>query len=297
MTAEHPQPSDVSAVVCTKNSIASVGPCLQSLRNAGAGEIIVVDASSTDGTRAVADALADRVLEDPGTGLGQARNLGIAASSRDFILNMGSDNVMPPEQLQRMLSTLTRESMAGVSAQTRIAGSGYIAFGLNTWRSGRFRPGPVAVIGTPTLFRGDLLRASPFNPDRSFSDDSELCERWKQDFDATFAISDAYVYEEGKVSWQELRVRCQMYGQSDQEVFSQGVKNDWPLSRRLKSLAHPLVADVLTPLTTVTFDRAVRTAPFLIGFAGLRYVYWMKASVLARRSNERSTPHYGRSAE
>ena len=63
--------------------------------------------------------------------------------------------------------------------------------------------------------------------------------------------------------------------------------------KRLKSLAHPLVADVLTPLTTVTFDRAVRTAPFLIGFAGLRYVYWMKASVLARRSNERSKPHYG----
>ena len=64
MTAELPQPSEVSAVVCTKNSIASVGPCLQSLRNAGTGEIIVVDASSTDGTHALADSLADRVLQD-----------------------------------------------------------------------------------------------------------------------------------------------------------------------------------------------------------------------------------------
>jgi len=293
MKAEHPQPSDVSAVVCTKNSIASVEHCLQSLKNAGAGEIIVVDASSTDGTRAVADSLADRVLEDPGTGLGQARNLGIAASSGDFILNMGSDNVMPPEQLQRMLSTLTRESVAGVSAQTRIVGSGYIAFGLNTWRSGRFRPGPASVIGTPTLFRGDLLRASPFNPDRSFSDDSELCERWKQDFDATFAISDAYVYEQGKVSFHELWVRCRMYGQSDQEVFSQGVKNSWSVRRRLKSLAHPLVSDVLTPLMNIKVHHAVQATPFLLGFAGLRYAYWMKASMSAHQSKSRSTPDFG----
>ena len=278
MTAEHPQPSDVSAVVCTKNSIASVGPCLQSLRNAGAGEIIVVDASSTDGTRAVADSLADRVLEDPGTGLGQARNLGIAASSRDFILNMGSDNVMPPEQLQRMLSTLTRESVAGVSAQTRIAGSGYIAFGLNTWRSGRFRPGPAAVIGTPTLFRGDLLRAAPFNPDRSFSDDSELCERWKRDFDATFAISDAYVYEQGKVSFHELWVRCRMYGVSDAEVFTNGRSNGWPASRQIRSLTHPLAADVSEPMTHTRVRQAAGALPFLLAFASMRYAGWAQAA-------------------
>ena len=279
MTAELPQPSDVSAVVCTKNSIASVGPCLQSLRNAGTGEIIVVDASSTDGTRAVADSLADRVLEDPGTGLGQARNLGIAASSGDFILNMGSDNVMPPEQLPRMLSTLTRESVVGVSAQTRIAGSGYIAFGLNIWRSGRFRPGPAAVIGTPTLFRGDLLRAAPFNPDRSFSDDSELCERWKRDFDATFAISDAYVCERGKVSFHELWVRCRMYGISDAEVFTSGRSSGWPASRQIRSLAHPLTADVIEPMTHTRVTQAAGALPFLLAFASMRYTGWAQAAL------------------
>ena len=93
------QPGDVSAVVCTMNSIASIEPCLQSLKDAGVGEIIVVDASSTDGTRAIADQLADTVLTDPGTGLGNARNVGIAQTSKPLILNMGSDNVLPPDQL------------------------------------------------------------------------------------------------------------------------------------------------------------------------------------------------------
>ena len=279
MTAELSQPSDVSAVVCTKNSIASVEGCLRSLKNAGVGEIIVVDASSTDGTRAVVDSFADRVLEDPGTGLGQARNLGIAASSRDFVLNMGSDNVMPPEQLQRMLSTLTRESVAGVSAQTRIAGSGYIAFGLNTWRSGRFRPGPASVIGTPTLFQGDLLRASPFNPDRSFSDDSELCERWSSTFDARFAISDAVVLEAGKTSWRQVVLRCEMYGASDHEIFQDGRLAGWTLRRKLDSLIHPLKHDFAMPLTRCSLHDAILSFPFLATFTVLRYGFWAKQAV------------------
>lgn len=279
MTTQHPEPSDVSAVICTKNSIASIQACLQSLKDSGVGEIIVVDASSTDGTRAVADSLADLVLQDPGTGLGQARNIGIAASSKDFILNMGSDNVMPLGQLQLMLATLTKEAVTGVSAQTRISGSGYLAFGLNTWRSGRFRPGPVSVIGTPTLFRGDLLRASPFNPDRSFSDDSELCERWHRDFNATFAISDAYVYEQGKVSWNELWVRCRMYGISDAEVFSGGRDSGWPVSRQIRSLAHPLKADLIEPITHTPITKAVSALPFLVAFASMRYAGWTNAAL------------------
>ena len=282
MTTHLPQPSDVSAVICTKNSIASIQSCLQSLKDSGVGEIIVVDASSTDGTRAIADSLADLVLEDPGTGLGQARNIGIAASSKDFILNMGSDNVMPPGQLQRMLATLTKGSVAGVSAQTRIAGSGYIAFGLNTWRSGRFRPGPASVIGTPTLFRGDLLRASPFSPKRSFSDDSELCERWHRDFNATFAISEAYVYEQGKVSWNELWVRCRMYGISDAEVFSGGRDSGWPVSRQIRSLTHPLKGDVIEPITHTPITTAVGALPFLVAFASMRYAGWAHAALNGR---------------
>ena len=41
------------------------------------GEIVVVDASSTDGTRQVAEQLADPVLTDDGKGHGNARNIGI----------------------------------------------------------------------------------------------------------------------------------------------------------------------------------------------------------------------------
>ena len=190
-------PADVSAVVCTLNSISGIEKCLLSLRQAGVGETIVVDGGSTDGTREVAEQLADVVLEDPGTGLGNARNVGIAQSTRALVLNMGSDNVLPEGELQQMIDALEASGCQGVSAQTIIEGDDFVSRGLNAWRKGRFRPGPADVIGTPTLFEGDLIRAHPYDASRVFSDDSELCERWSREFGATFFIRHGLAMADG----------------------------------------------------------------------------------------------------
>lgn len=275
------QPSDVAAVVCTLNSISGIERCLVSLRAAGVAELVVVDAGSTDGTREVADRLADRVLDDPGEGLGRARNIGIASTTSPLVLNMGSDNVMPPGQLQRMIDALERSGVQGVSARTVIEGEDYPSRGLNAWRTGRFVPGPATVIGTPTLFVGDLLRAHPYDPSRRFSDDSELCERWAREFDARFAISDAFVTEVGKTSWEEVVVRCRMYGISDEEVFRRGRESGWSLLRQGRSLLHPLTADFITPVRRLQPTEAVTASPFLAAFTGMRYFFWAKKA--ARR--------------
>ena len=270
---------DVSAVVCTKNAIAGIEPCLRSLRDAGVGEIIVVDAHSTDGTLEIASALADTVLTDEGTGLGAARNLGIVSTAGSLILNMGSDNVLPEGQLDVMISALAQGHHAGVSATTIIPDTTYLARGLNAWRTGRFPAGSVAVIGTPTLFRADQLRAHPYDTTRKFSDDSELCERWSREFGATFAISDAYVYELGKTSWEEIVIRCRMYGISDHEVFRKGSEEGWTAQRKVISLLHPLRVDLLTPVMRLPLPQALAVTPFLATFTGMRYAFWAKTAL------------------
>jgi len=272
----------VSAVVCTLNSISSIEKCLRSLREAEVGEIIVVDASSTDGTREIADQLADTVLTDPGTGLGNARNVGIAQTSKPLILNMGSDNVLPPDQLERMIETLEHGGYEGVSARTRVEGSNYPSRGLNAWRKGRFRPGLTPIIGTPTLFHGDLLRTNPYHTDRTFSDDSELCERWTIEFGATFAISDAEVLEIGKTTWSEVAARCRMYGVSDEEIYRLE-SPDWSIERKIRSLLHPARADLLTPLRHLARKEAIDSLPFLLSFTGMRYIAWLKSATNSRR--------------
>lgn len=281
------RPDEVSAVVCTLNSAASIRACLESLRAAGVGQVIVVDADSTDGTRAVAEELAEVVLDDPGIGLGNARNIGIARTTGRFVLNMGSDNVMPPGELERMLADLAETGSMGVSAQTRITGDDYVSRGLNAWRQGRFRPGSAAVIGTPTLFFGDLLRAYPYDATRRFSDDSELCERWARDLGARFAISRATVLEQGKATWPEVVTRCRMYGISDAEVFAQGSAQGWSWRRKATSMLHPARVDFIEPVTRLDLGAALVNAPFLFGFAALRYGSWIAAARRAFRGPRR----------
>ena len=266
---------DACAVVCTKNSLNSIENCLKSLKQAGVAEIIVVDAASTDGTAEVAEKYADLVLSDSGIGLGNARNTGIARSTKQLILNVGSDNVFPDGELQKMIDYLEDNHLQGVSAQTYVLGSEYLARGMNAWRAGRFVEGECAVIGTPTLFFGDMLRANPYDARSKFSDDSELCERWAQQFDARFAISDAQVVEIGKTSWSEIKIRARMYGMSDHEIYSRN-QASWTTRRKFKSLTHPLRVDLVKPLSRLPTKQVPVYVPFLLAFSFNRYLGWLR---------------------
>jgi glycosyltransferase involved in cell wall biosynthesis len=269
---------DVSVVVCTKNSISGIQACLKSIREANVGQLIVVDAHSTDGTMEFAGELADVVLTDPGSGLGNARNVGIKETTRSLILNMGSDNVLPAGELEKMIKYLQTGNLHGVAAQTQIVGEDFCSRGLNAWRAGRFTEGERTVIGTPTLFLGEILRENPYDPSRKFSDDSELCERWAKEFGARFAISNAYVLEVGKTSWQEVRIRAKMYGISDHEIFIEN-SNRWTLLRKAKSLSHPITSDFVTPVRHLPLSQAASAIPFLGAFTALRYAGWITSSL------------------
>ncbi len=266
---------DVSAVVCTRNSISGIKQCLESLQRNNVNQIIVVDAHSTDGSREVADQLAHTVIEDPGIGLGYARNLGIAQTTGDLILNVGSDNVFPDGSLQELLNEFESAEVQGMSTQTRIEGEDYLSAGLNAWRRGRFLPGPASVIGTPTLFIGELLRKYPYDPTRRFSDDSELCERWAEQFNAKFAISNVEVLEVGKTSWPDFKTRAQMYGISDAEVFREGSHtHQWSNTRKVKSILHPLRVDFFHPIRNIPVMDALKFTPYFATFTAIRYKSW-----------------------
>jgi hypothetical protein len=67
-----------------------------------------------------------------------------------------------------------------------------------------------------------------------------------------------------------------MYGVSDHEIYSQGSASGWGATRKLKSITHPLVADLITPLKHSTIPEALRSTPFLAIFTGYRYLGWIE---------------------
>jgi glycosyltransferase involved in cell wall biosynthesis len=277
---------DVSAVVCTMNSVASIERCLESLRTAGVGEIIVVDGGSSDGTREIAERLADCVLRDDGTGLGQARNIGIETATLPLILNFGSDNVLIEGALEGMLARVGEAGAAIVGAVTRIEGHSYLARAMDAYRVARYKPGPATVVGTPTLMNGRMLRANPYRPERRHSDDAELCERWADEFGVHFEIAPVEVLEIGKISFGDVWGRWKNYGVSDAEVYRAGSLSGWTRRRKLQSMMYPMRQELLRPAREMLGDKSIRYVPFLGLITARRYMTWAEQAVREARSSQ-----------
>jgi glycosyltransferase involved in cell wall biosynthesis len=86
----------VSVVVPCLNESATVGACVHVARDAlalidPAGEVIVVDNGSTDGSPELADAAGARVLREPRRGYGQAYLTGFAAAGGDYLVMGDAD--------------------------------------------------------------------------------------------------------------------------------------------------------------------------------------------------------------
>jgi glycosyltransferase involved in cell wall biosynthesis len=272
-------PLDVSAIVCSWNCRSTIEQCLKSLRDNQVGEIILVDASSNDGTRELAKKLVDKILTDPREGLARARNIGIAEASKTFIINVGADNIMPRGSIAKMLQYLSKGNYAGVSAMTFMKSTtmNYITTAMNYYKKARYYPGERAVIGTPTLFYSKILKENPYDNRMSWSDDGDLCTRLARQ-GHKFAIADVAVYEIGSESIQSLFYRWKGYGKSDWETYSKNSPS-WNLKRRFFSLTYPFRNELAYPVIKIRGLKRFYTLPFLILITFIRYNSWLRHSL------------------
>ena len=270
--------TNITAVVCSWNSIKSIEKCLKSLIENDIS-VIVVDANSDDGSREIINKYANKVLTDPRKGLALARNIGIKFVKTKYVLNCGPDNILPKNQLKKMLNYMEQNKFAGVSAETFIKGKkmNYISNSLNLYKKARYYPGKRNVIGTPSLFRTSLLKKYKFDNRMSHSDDADLCKRLaKKNYE--FAISNAFVYEYGFESISTIIDRWKRYGKSDKEIFSKYSKK-WDIKRKIQSILHPLNVELVKPLHRLNFLNKIIILPFLIFITLVRYFFWIKYSI------------------
>ena len=101
---------DVSIVVPARNAEVHLGEMLKSVEPAGTAgaEVVLVDDGSTDRTSAVFSEVASRwptveLVRQSWSGLGAARNTGLAASSRRFVLFLDSDDYLYVDGLERLV--------------------------------------------------------------------------------------------------------------------------------------------------------------------------------------------------
>jgi GT2 family glycosyltransferase len=109
----------ISVVMPVYNAEQLLGECLTAL-NASRGvdyEILVVDDSSTDRSRAIAEANGCRVIASGGRlGPAGARNRGVEQARGEIVFFVDSDVIVRPDTLQRLADAFADTSVDGVIA-------------------------------------------------------------------------------------------------------------------------------------------------------------------------------------
>jgi glycosyltransferase involved in cell wall biosynthesis len=96
----------VTVIIITKNEARTIGACIRSI-GALTDDIIVVDAESTDETRAIARSAGATVLPVPWQGYGHARNTGAARARHNWILSLDADERMTPALIAEIAGLVT----------------------------------------------------------------------------------------------------------------------------------------------------------------------------------------------
>lgn len=109
--------SEVAAVVVAYNSGHVLTECVQSLRAAGLGEIVVVDNASTDDSVAAAASAVPRikVVTSPrNAGFGGGVNRGVATTETEFVLVCNSDITVERSGLECLVDRLAGDPRAAL---------------------------------------------------------------------------------------------------------------------------------------------------------------------------------------
>lgn len=96
----------VCVLLPTLEEAATIGGVVEGFRKRGFEEILVIDGGSTDGTRQIARERGARVVEQSGSGKGQAIREGLKHVEAPYVLMADGDGTYHPGDAERMLEPL-----------------------------------------------------------------------------------------------------------------------------------------------------------------------------------------------
>jgi len=234
--------NNITFVVCSKNAIDTIEQCLSSIKDY---PVILVDKDSTDGTLDIAKSFKNvKIVKQKGDGLADAHNIGLEKVKTEFVCIFGSDNMLDYDNVFRLKYRMIYNDWIGASYRTVILNPDtYFDKALNIWWIKKFQEGEREVIGTPSIYKTEILKKFGYNKEMQFCDDSDLGKRLK---DAGYkqGYSEFFVYDISKNNLKSIYSRFKMYGVSDFQYW-QKYSKDWAWQRKLKSLLHPFKTEWL----------------------------------------------------
>lgn len=267
----------VSIIICTLNAEKNISQAIRSARLLNPLEIIVVDGNSKDNTVKIAKRHKVKVVYDNGSGLGNARNIGLGEAKGIYVLYMGPDNIFKDDiDLIDIINEMDHYGYVGIGFRSTMQNfhflegfDKYLCDGMAHRWIKKIKSGPSKVIGTPFMFKRDILSNLTFNSKSKYSDDTDLCERiYKKNMRVGYSRK-ILVYDVWQGRKESVINRFKMYGKSDGEFYKAHKKN-WSIFRKIKSILHPL--NEFKIIETVDDFKYL---PFVIYIVLKRYMGWL----------------------
>lgn len=167
-----PAKAPLTVVIPTLNEASQIGDCVRGL--SWAGEVIVVDAGSTDGTAQAAAAAGALVLDGIAPGIAAQRNAGIAAAKHEWVFALDADERIGPALAAELTEVVTRPQHEAYRVKRRNLFHGHVLrrghwgrdWVVRLFRRGRRFGGKTAHPGLeiPASEQGDLTNELDHTP-------------------------------------------------------------------------------------------------------------------------------------
>ncbi len=102
-----PSPIPLSILIRTKNEADRIAATIEAAQALG-GEIVIIDAGSTDRTVEIATGLGARVIHNPWQGFGPQRHFGEAQCEHDFVFSLDADEMVTPQMAAEIREVFAR---------------------------------------------------------------------------------------------------------------------------------------------------------------------------------------------
>ena len=266
----HSNPSEVSVLICCKNSEDYIDSCLQAILIQFPLEIVVIDGDSSDQTVLIAKKYTSHVYSDEKRGLGHARKLGVSKCSGQFIVIVSPDDAISSDFLSSALAEIKMEDkIAALLAPKRMAKV------LSFWDHGQeaiyslIQTLPLRVVGNPSIYRTKYLKSFPYDESFSACEDTDLCERWNRAGLVVGWGKKFHTFEIENRDFNAFRDRYIWYGKGDYRFCKKWFEIDKKVA--LRHFFHPL-KNYIVKYTILLFLRGdIRAAVFSVLCGLFRY--------------------------
>jgi len=258
----------LSVTICVLNEEKNIGDCIDSTLMQNPKEIIVIDGDSGDKTRQIAQTKGAKVINAGRKGLAYQRKVGVEAASQEYIAIIDADHRPEPGCFRILIEELESNSYDGIEAQIlSISNNGYWDWAMEqNFKLTHNLPGPRIMIGTPCIYRTNVLKKINFDPFFTGpSDDTDLCYRLVK-AGYRLGVGTPKVLQKHRNDFKSYRKKWIWYGKGDAQFA-------WKHTERtLSILKHELFNYPIKKSFIAIKNRQPKVIPFFILFGFFRHI-------------------------